>query len=242
MRRQAGFNLIELMIAMVLGLIVSLGITQVFLSAKNTYVSQDAAAGIQEDARFVLSKMLQEIRMVGMFGCLQAITPPTTNGNLFTQVQAKSIDYTTSTTTGNVLTLITADVGTSGGAPTWSVIYDCKAPSVAFAGTPPPDATVGKQVLPIRKVVYTYSLKNKQLSTTVGTVSSVLINNVEKFDVSFGLASSVTDKVITSYVTTVPADPNLIRTVRITMQLSDPTLRAASQTFNVVAALRNRIN
>lgn len=238
MKRQAGFNLIELMIAMVLGLIVSLGITQVFLSAKNTYVSQDAAAGIQEDARFVLSKMLQEIRMVGMFGCLQTITPPTTNGNLFTQAQAKPIDYTINATAGNVLTLITADVGTSGGAPTWSVIYDCKAPSVAFEGAQA--APTGKQVLPIRKVVYTYL--NKQLSTTVGNASTVLINNVEKFDVSFGLASSVSDKVITSYVTTVPADPNLIRTVRITMQLTDPTGRAVQQTFNVVAALRNRIN
>lgn len=238
MKRQAGFNLIELMIAMVLGLIVSLGITQVFLSAKNTYVTQDAAAGIQEDARFVLSKMLQEIRMVGMFGCLQTITPPANNGNLFTQAQARPIDYTSNATAGNVLTLITADVGTNGGAPTWSVIYDCKAPSVAFDGTQA--APTGKQVLPIRRVVYTYL--NGQLLTTVGNTTTVLINNVDSFNVSFGLANSVTDKVVTSYVAAVPADPNLILTVRISMQLSDPTLRAKAQQFNVVAALRNRIN
>jgi type IV pilus assembly protein PilW len=241
MKRQAGFNLIELMIAMGLGVIVSLGITQVFLSAKNTYVSQNAAASIQEDARFVLSKMLQEIRMVGMFGCLQTVTPPAVNGNLFAQAQAKPIDYTADAKVG-VLTLITADVGTSGGTPTWSIVYDCRAPSVAFENTPPPSATVGKQVLPIRKVVYTYSIENKQLSTTVGAVNSVLINNVDAFNVSFGLANSVTDKVITSYVVVPPADPNLIRTVRISMRLIDPTLKAAPQIFNVVAALRNRIN
>jgi type IV pilus assembly protein PilW len=238
MKRQAGFNLIELMIAMVLGLIVSLGITQVFLSAKNTYVTQDAAAGIQEDARFVLSKMLQEIRMVGMFGCLQKITPPTANGSLFNQAQTKPIDYTSNAATGNVLTLITADVGTSGGTPTWSIIYDCKAPSVAYDGAQA--APVGKQVLPIRRVVYTYL--NRQLLTTVGNNTTVLINNVEIFNVSFGVASSAADKVITSYVAVAPADPNLIRTVRISMQLTDPTTRAAPQTFNVVAALRNRIN
>jgi type IV pilus assembly protein PilW len=238
MRRQAGFNLIELMIAMVLGLIVSLGITQVFLSARNTYVSQNAAAGIQEDARFVLSKMLQEIRMVGMFGCLQTITPPTTGGSLFTQAQTKPIDYAINGAAGNVLTLITADVGTTGGAPTWSIVYDCKAPSVAFTGAQ--IAPAGRQVLPIRKVVYTFL--NKQLLTTVGNANTVLINNVVNFDVSFGVASSVTDKVVTSYVMVAPADPNLIRTVRISMELNDPSGRAVNQTFNVVAALRNRIN
>lgn len=238
MKRQGGFNLIELMVAMVLGLIVSLGITQVFLSAKNTYISQNAAAGIQEDGRFVLSKMLQEIRMVGMFGCLQNITPPTTNGSLFTQAQTKPIDYATNGAAGNVLTLITADVGTNGGTPTWSIVYDCRAPSVAFVGAQA--APAGRQVLPIRKVVYTFV--NRQLRTTVGDNTVVLIDNVATFNVSFGLANSVTDKVVTNYVAVAPTDPNLIRTVRINMVLSDPTNRAANQTFNVVATLRNRVN
>lgn len=72
MRRNAGFGLIELLIALALGVLLVSGATQVFLSARETYLAQYAAAIAQEDARFVLSKIAQEIRMIGMFGCLSA--------------------------------------------------------------------------------------------------------------------------------------------------------------------------
>jgi type IV pilus assembly protein PilW len=80
-RSSRGFGLIELLIALALSLIVVLGVAQIFIAAKNTYVSQNTAAAMQEDARFVLSKLTQEIRMVGMFGCLGAITDSSTAGD-----------------------------------------------------------------------------------------------------------------------------------------------------------------
>ncbi|RBL66546.1 pilus assembly protein PilW, partial [Pseudomonas sp. MWU13-2625] len=64
-RADSGFGLVEMMLALALSLVLVLGVAQVFIAAKNTYQSQSAAAYLQEDARFVLSKMLQEIRMVG---------------------------------------------------------------------------------------------------------------------------------------------------------------------------------
>ena len=79
-RVSKGFGLIELLIALALSLIVVLGVVQIFIAAKNTYLSQNAAASMQEDARFVLSKMIQEIRMVGMFGCLGTITDASDGG------------------------------------------------------------------------------------------------------------------------------------------------------------------
>lgn len=39
-RHCRGFGLIEVMIALVLSLIVVLGVVQIFIAAKNTYVSQ----------------------------------------------------------------------------------------------------------------------------------------------------------------------------------------------------------
>ena len=63
MRRSSrGFGLIELLIALALSLIVVLGVAQIFIAAKNTYISQNAAAAMQEDARFVLSKMIQVLK------------------------------------------------------------------------------------------------------------------------------------------------------------------------------------
>jgi type IV pilus assembly protein PilW len=70
----------QMLIALALGLIIVLGVVQTFLAAKNTYVSQNTAAAMQEDARFVLSKMIQELRMVGMFGCLGTITDASSAG------------------------------------------------------------------------------------------------------------------------------------------------------------------
>ena len=66
-----GFGLVEIMVALVLGLVVVLGVIQIFLASKNTYVTQNASARMQEDARFALSKLMQEIRLTGMYGCLK---------------------------------------------------------------------------------------------------------------------------------------------------------------------------
>lgn len=234
---QTGFSLIELIVAMALGLVVTLGITQIFLSARTTYVSQNAAAAIQEDGRFALSKMIQEIRMVGMFGCLNTITAATASAAPFLIAQTTPITYVVNNTTGNVLTLTTADVGAIGGTPTWTVVTDCVSSAKAYVGTQAPAA--GQVAFPVRQVIYTYV--NNQITTTVGTATSVLINNVTGFDVLFGMAATVSDKVISSYSAT-PINPALIRSIRIKMTISDPTGKAAPQMFAVVAALRNRIN
>jgi len=87
-----GFGLIEMLIALALGLIIVLGVVQTFLAAKNTYVSQNTAAAMQEDARFVLSKMIQELRMVGMFGCLGSITDASSAGD-FNAAQVTPISW-----------------------------------------------------------------------------------------------------------------------------------------------------
>lgn len=234
---QSGFSLIELMVALFLGLIVTLGILQVFISAKNTYTTQNAAAAIQEDARFALTKMVQEIRMVGMFGCLTAVAPADATAATFAAAQILPINWVTTPTAGNTLTLITSDVGSIGGTPTWTILSDCVTSSTVYLGARTPGP--GQVALPIRKVVYTYI--NSQIRTTIGTATSVLINNVAGFTVMFGVANTVTDKIITSYTAT-PTNPALIRTVRLTLTLFDPNANARQQQFSVVAALRNRMN
>ena len=232
-RVSKGFGLIELLIALALSLIVVLGVVQVFIASKNTYVSQNAAATMQEDARFVLSKLIQEIRMVGMFGCQGTITDSSLKKD-FAASQMSPIRWDNSS---RKLTLITADVGSNGGKPSWTVISDCRNSATAHseASTPPP----GQLAFPIRRVIYRFS--NNQLSMGSGEgAQQVLVNNVSAFDVSFGLASSATDIGASSYSSN-PTDPARIRSVRLTLTLYDPNHRVRDQTFNVVAALRNRL-
>jgi type IV pilus assembly protein PilW len=234
-RLNRGFGLIELLIALALSLVVVLGVVQVFIAAKNTFVSQNASATLQEDARFALSKMIQEIRMVGMFGCLGTITDATTAGD-FNAAQIMPISWDNANLK---LTLVTADVGNSGGTPTWTVISDCRNSATAYTETRTP--APGQMAFPIRRFIY--SLKNGQLTMGVGRgtpAQQVLVDNVSAFNISFGLASSATDSAASSYSSN-PSDPARIRSVRLSLTLTDPNNRVSNQTFNVVAALRNRL-
>ncbi|QRK83576.1 prepilin-type N-terminal cleavage/methylation domain-containing protein [Pseudomonas granadensis] len=234
-RRQQGFGLIELLVALALGLIVVLGVVQIFIAAKNTYVSQNSAAAMQEDARFVLSKMIQEIRMVGMFGCLGTITDSSSAGD-FNTAQLAPISWDNANLK---LTLVTADVGNAGGTPTWTVLSDCRNSAVAYTGLR--TAASGQIAFPIRRLIYSFSNNQILMGTGSGNpTQQVLVNNVSAFSVMFGLASSATDIAASTYSAN-PSDAARIRSVRLSLTLTDPNNRVASQTFNVVAALRNRL-
>ena len=234
-RNSKGFGLIELLIALALSLVVVLGVAQIFIAAKNTYVSQSTAAGMQEDARFVLSKMIQEIRMVGMFGCLGTIIDASSAGS-FNASQITPISWDNANLK---LTLVTADVGGSGGTPTWTVVSDCRNTATAYSGLR--TTTSGQLAFPIRRLIYSFSNNQLLMGSGVDTpTQQVLVNNVSAFNVSFGLASSATDTAASSYSSN-PSDPARIRSVRLTLTLTDPNSRVRDQTFNVVAALRNRL-
>lgn len=69
-RRQAGVTLVELMVSMVLGLIVTAGIIQVFLGNRATYAFNESLSWIQENARFSLDHVANHTRMAGHLGCL----------------------------------------------------------------------------------------------------------------------------------------------------------------------------
>jgi type IV pilus assembly protein PilW len=232
-RRSRGFSLVELLIALALSLIVVLGVVQVFIAAKNTYLSQNAAANMQEDARFVLSKMIQEIRMVGMFGCLETITDSSEKRD-FHASQLAPIRWDNG---GRKLTLVTTDVGGNGSEPDWTVLSDCRTHSTAYSKGRTPVA--GQLAFSIRRLIYSFS-NNQLLMKSGAAAPQVLVDNVSVFDVSFGLASTATDLAASRYSSN-PPDPALIRSVRLSLTLFDPNHRVADQTFNVVAALRNRL-
>ncbi|MBK5399288.1 prepilin-type N-terminal cleavage/methylation domain-containing protein [Pseudomonas sp. TH39(2020)] len=249
-RSNRGFGLIELLIALALSLVVVLGVVQIFIAAKDTYVSQNTAAGMQEDARFVLSKLIQEIRMVGMFGCLEAITDSSLVGD-FAAAWATPISWDNA---NGKLTLVTADVGSSS-VPTWTVVSECRA-SLPASPTPSPSSTAytgarpltqeqvasGQLAFPIRRLIYSFSNNQLLMGTGAGTpAQAVLVDNVSAFDVSFGLATA-DEFAASSYSSNpTPSDLKLIRSVRLTLTLTDPKKRVRDQTFNVVAALRNRL-
>lgn len=69
MKKQQGLSLIELMIAITLGLILVTGVLQVFLSSKTVYTTQQALSRIQETGRLAIDFLTRDIRMAGYMGC-----------------------------------------------------------------------------------------------------------------------------------------------------------------------------
>lgn len=74
-----GLSLIELLIAMVLGLTLATGVMQLYVSNNTADRDQEARLRIQENGRFGLNFLGQEIRMAGYLGCLGAIDGTTVN-------------------------------------------------------------------------------------------------------------------------------------------------------------------
>ena len=66
---QRGFSLIEMMIAMLIGIFLLAGVTIVMINSKKTYNSQADRVLLQENARFAFEYMAKDIRMHGYFGC-----------------------------------------------------------------------------------------------------------------------------------------------------------------------------
>ena len=74
MRRQRGVSLVELMVAMLLGLLLTAGVLQVFSGNSQAYRFNEALSRIQENGRFALDELTREIRMAGYLGCSNQTT------------------------------------------------------------------------------------------------------------------------------------------------------------------------
>ncbi len=229
--RVRGFSLMELLLALAVGLVLVLGTSQVAISSRMTHASQQAAMLLQDDARFALGKLIQDIRQAGMFGCLATAVienaPP-----------AFERPVTWSATGGSrSLTLITPDPG--GGKPDWTVLSDCTTTAHAYTANSPAPGP-GQTRFALRQLTYTFEERQLKVSTPAAPAKAVLVDNVQSFDISFGVAAKPASTQVARYDAS-PADASLIRSVRIRMTLRDPTGQVKDQTYSVVAALRNRL-
>lgn len=64
-----GFSLVELMIAMVLGLVVMAGVASVFLSNQRVYHTNKALSDVQDSARVAFELLARDIRHAGLTAC-----------------------------------------------------------------------------------------------------------------------------------------------------------------------------
>jgi type IV pilus assembly protein PilW len=72
---QVGFSLLELMVALTIGLLLLSGLLTIFNSAKQTYQWNTQLARLQENGRLAMELLTREIRHTGYWGCTGQSTP-----------------------------------------------------------------------------------------------------------------------------------------------------------------------
>jgi len=78
-KKQKGITLVELMIAMVIGLVLTAGILQLFVSNKQTYRITESMSRLQENGRFAMHFLTKDIRMADHWGCRSKNLPIKSN-------------------------------------------------------------------------------------------------------------------------------------------------------------------
>lgn len=68
---QRGLSLVEIMVAVGISAVLLTGVIQIFLSSKQTYRVLEATSRMQENGRFAIEFLGEDLRMAGYTGCYQ---------------------------------------------------------------------------------------------------------------------------------------------------------------------------
>ncbi len=73
-KKQQGLSLIELLIAITIGLLLLVGTASMMISNKRIYKEQNEMGRLQENARFAMELIMRDIRRAAYIGCMDRLT------------------------------------------------------------------------------------------------------------------------------------------------------------------------
>lgn len=193
---ESGLSLVELMIALVLGTLISGAAIQMLITNKTTMTSQQGGNEVEENGRYALDVIMKDIRKAGMrpvTGSALVATPVTVSNG--------------STDTGDSITVTyVADSSDTNVTPA-----DCN--GVTLTGTNP-------------TVTNRYYVSNGQLMCLGnGSVTpAVVVDGVDVFQILYGIDGTADGKPVVTQWKSAPAASETILAVRIGMMVhSDVT-------------------
>ncbi|MEO8746773.1 MAG: PilW family protein [Rhodanobacter sp.] len=121
---QHGVTLIELMVAMVLGLLVSAGIVTVFSSTSSSNKAQTQLARLQEEGRFAISRLGTDLRMANGLYCNNSggSGQTATNGTVLDQLRSPRVFATNLIAGAGPISGAMADMTTPWGAGSYPAV------------------------------------------------------------------------------------------------------------------------
>ncbi|MFN3715834.1 MAG: PilW family protein [Thiobacillus sp.] len=225
-RAQTGFSLVELMIAMVIGLLLIAVVGNVYLAGRQSFQDQNESARLQETGRFVLDVISRIVHEAG-----RADVAPDNTLLTFAGIPGAGMALD--------------GVNGAGAAPDTLTIR--------FASASPGEfdclgAGIGGTAAAPVVVTQTMTLAGTDLRCTssIGATTQPLAANVEDFQVTFGIDTN-NDMSVDRYVDPTAANAPAARAVRVCVLVSTADGRApAAQQYidcngNVVIAPDRRI-
>lgn len=190
---QAGFTLVELMISLTVGLLISGAAASVYIGNRQTYNQQDALARMQENGRFAMQIMARDVQGAGYRGCAPIgaaiVNPPGGFDANFAQ----------------------ALVGNNAGAAAWTPALDA-----AISGlVPAPMAGTDSDVITVRGVQPGSARTDAAPTTTVVNVdnlSGLVVNDYAQLAVCNTTPSSTYFKISAAAAATLTASTAIIPT------------------------------
>ncbi|AQW70024.1 PilW family protein [Pseudomonas parafulva] len=171
--RQNGVGLLELLLALALGLMLLAGAGQLFTSAHRAWQLQAAALRMQEDARLALLRMAQDVRMAGMFGCLRLEPADLPDGDTLAAF-SRPLEVEESS-----LTVVVADLPGHSLKPQWTLLTDCVGYAKVHRGHV--HAVAPLMAIPITR--HRYAVRDDTLYFTRGSSTQPLLEHVRRLHV-----------------------------------------------------------
>jgi type IV pilus assembly protein PilW len=188
-KQQLGLTLVELMIAMVIGLVLTGGVIQIFVANNQTYRVTENMSRVQENGRFALDNLGKIIRLAGFKGDTE--TSP-------------DAEYVTNTTASPAITFTNGQTvsGTDGGIGAANNLDPSDALFIRYRGASLGSMTdcIGTNIgqgtaFAGNNVVNRYFINNGSLmchSSAAPAVAQPLIDNVISMQVLYGINTDST--------------------------------------------------
>ena len=90
-----GMTLVELMAGLAIGLFLVAVMSLMYMGSRNTFVAQESGSRLQENGRFAMDTIANDLRMSGFRGCM----PVVTTGNSAAPLAIGQVDNTLVTPT-----------------------------------------------------------------------------------------------------------------------------------------------
>ena len=220
--RQAGFTLVEMMVALAISMIVLLGFAVTFVNIKQTFISQDKITQLQDNERLAMTILTASAQQAGYFpnpatlDSTQIIaTSPATYGSM---LQSQAIVGTSGPESLSMAFAASANDG----------LITCQGHTITAADIAAAPSTANGSVS-VRNIFYVDStantlscitlINNTTTSSYGGGLAQPLITNVSSMSVYYGVGSgSVTGYWPASGV----SDWTAVKSLRVTLNFVNP--------------------